>query len=225
MGSAGSGGQGSADAGPRGDPCGACAGRWWERWGSAWQGRVREAGEGAECGRGPGTRRTQRDSGSVLAARGPRRPPQAPCTGGGADPLRAFSRASLSYWCVRSPPQAEDARKDVSLYFSGDKWAPMGDGEKGRHWNLQRNLDVLLSRGRALAPGRRSLVTRRAAGRAAAVAAPSRINDEGGICSFARAALRVQRLQQLLVDSPIPWEPVTRASWGSFLLQARCFQD
>ena len=69
-------------------------------------------------------------------------------------------------------------------------------------------------------------MTRRAAGRAAAAgAAPSRINDEGGICSFARAALRVQRLQQLLVDSPIPWEPVTRASWGSFLLQALCFQD
>ena len=85
---------------------------------------------------------------------------------------------------------------------------------------------MLLSRGRALAPGRRSLVTRRAAGRAAAAgAAPSRINDEGGICSFARAALRVQRLQQLLVDSPIPWEPVTRASWGSFLLHALCFQD
>ena len=102
----------------------------------------------------------------------------------------------------------------------------MGDWEKGRHRNLKRNLDVLLSRGRALAPGRRSLVTRRAAGQAAAAgAAPSRINDEGGICSFARAALRVQRLQQLLVDSPIPWEPVTRASWGSFLLQARCFQD
>ena len=49
----------------------------------------------------------------------------------------------------------------------------MGDWEKGRHRNLKRNLDVLLSRGRALAPGWRSLVTRRAAGRAAVGAAPS----------------------------------------------------
>ena len=38
-------------------------------------------------------------------------------------------------------------------------------------------------------------------------------------------ALTVQRRQRLVVDSPIPWEPVTRASWGSFLLQALCIQD
>ncbi|XP_053769381.1 histone-lysine N-methyltransferase PRDM9-like [Desmodus rotundus] len=42
-------------------------------------------------------------------------------------------------------PQAEDAWKDVSLYFSGDEWAATGDWEKGRH--LKRNFDVLLSRG------------------------------------------------------------------------------
>ena len=38
-------------------------------------------------------------------------------------------------------------------------------------------------------------------------------------------ALTGQRSQRLVVDSPIPWEPVTRASWNSFLLQALCFQD
>ena len=63
---------------------------------------------------------------------------------------RTISRASLSHWCVHSPPQAEDAWKDVSLYFSGDEWAAMGDWEKGRHRNLKRNFDVLLSRGRSL---------------------------------------------------------------------------
>ena len=52
-------------------------------------------------------------------------------------------------------------------------------------------------------------------------AAPSSINAEGGICSFGSE----QGPQPLVVDSPVPWEPVTRASWGSFLLQARCFQD
>ena len=56
-------------------------------------------------------------------------------------------RTSLSYWCVHSPPQAEDAWKDVSLYFSGDEWAAMGDWEKGRYRNLKRNFEVLLSLG------------------------------------------------------------------------------
>ncbi|XP_071077432.1 histone-lysine N-methyltransferase PRDM9-like [Desmodus rotundus] len=44
-------------------------------------------------------------------------------------------------------PQAEDAWKDVSLYFSGDEWAAMGDWEKGRYRNLKRNFEVLLSLG------------------------------------------------------------------------------
>ena len=117
--------------------------------------RVAGPGQGSGGRRRVGTRDTTDPErlGLVLAARGPRRPPQAPCTGGGADPLRAFSRASLSYWCVRSPPQAEDAWKDVSLYFSGDEWAAMGDWEKGRYRNLKRNFDVLLSLGSAQAPG------------------------------------------------------------------------
>ena len=38
-------------------------------------------------------------------------------------------------------------------------------------------------------------------------------------------ALTGQRSQRLVVDSPIPWEPVTRASWSLFLLQALCFQN
>ena len=96
-----------------------------------------------------GTRDTTDPERLGLGACGTRTPaaPQTPCTGGGADPLRTFSRASLSYWCVRSPPQAEDAWKDVSLYFSGDEWAAMGDWEKGRYRNLKRNFEVLLSLG------------------------------------------------------------------------------
>ena len=62
-------------------------------------------------------------------------------------------RTSLSYWCVHSPPQAEEAWKDVSLYFSGDEWAAMGDWEKGRYRNLKWNFDVLLRLGSAQAPG------------------------------------------------------------------------
>ena len=67
----------------------------------------------------------------------------------------AFSRASSNYWC-HSPPQAEEAWKDVSLYFSGEEWAAMGDGEKGRHRNRKRNFDVLFSRGSAQAPAGRA---------------------------------------------------------------------
>ena len=59
------GGRAPQTPGPRGDPRCACAGRWWERRGSAWQGRVREAGDGAECGRAPGTQP------GGTAARGP----------------------------------------------------------------------------------------------------------------------------------------------------------
>ena len=29
----------------------------------------------------------------------------------------------------------------------------MGDGEKGRYWNLKRNFDVLVGQGSAQAPG------------------------------------------------------------------------
>ena len=60
-------------------------------------------------------------------------------------------RASLSHWCVHSPPQAEKAWKDASLYFSGDEWAAMGDWEKGRRRTRKRNFDMLLSRGSAQA--------------------------------------------------------------------------
>ncbi|XP_036888995.1 probable histone-lysine N-methyltransferase PRDM7 [Sturnira hondurensis] len=44
-------------------------------------------------------------------------------------------------------PQAEEALKDVSVYFSREEWAEMGDWEKGRYQNLKRNFEVLLSLG------------------------------------------------------------------------------
>ena len=89
-------------------PRSACAGRWWERRGSRWQGRVREAGDGAECGRPPETQpggtaaRTHRDSTETrLGACSTRTTvdhgaPQAPCTGAGQAPCahsHAHSRA------------------------------------------------------------------------------------------------------------------------------------
>ncbi|XP_036888993.1 probable histone-lysine N-methyltransferase PRDM7 [Sturnira hondurensis] len=48
---------------------------------------------------------------------------------------------------VGRTPQAEEALKDVSLYFSREEWAEMGDWEKGRYQNLKRNFEVLLSLG------------------------------------------------------------------------------
>ncbi|XP_053520227.1 histone-lysine N-methyltransferase PRDM9-like isoform X3 [Artibeus jamaicensis] len=44
-------------------------------------------------------------------------------------------------------PQAEDASKDASLYFSREEWAEMGDREKGRYQNVKRNFEVLPSLG------------------------------------------------------------------------------
>ncbi|XP_071076203.1 histone-lysine N-methyltransferase PRDM7-like [Desmodus rotundus] len=44
-------------------------------------------------------------------------------------------------------PQAKDGLKDISLYFSKEEWAVMGDWEKGRYRNLKRNFHVLISLG------------------------------------------------------------------------------
>ncbi|XP_036917915.1 probable histone-lysine N-methyltransferase PRDM7 [Sturnira hondurensis] len=44
-------------------------------------------------------------------------------------------------------PQAEEASKDASLYFSREEWAAMGDWEKRRYQNLKRNFHVLTSLG------------------------------------------------------------------------------
>ncbi|XP_045704705.1 histone-lysine N-methyltransferase PRDM9-like [Phyllostomus hastatus] len=44
-------------------------------------------------------------------------------------------------------PQAEEALEDVSLYFSREEWAEMGDWEKGRYRNVKRNFDMLTSLG------------------------------------------------------------------------------
>ncbi|XP_035869277.1 histone-lysine N-methyltransferase PRDM9-like [Phyllostomus discolor] len=44
-------------------------------------------------------------------------------------------------------PLAEEALKDVSLYFSREEWAEMGDWEKGQYGNVKRNFDVLTSPG------------------------------------------------------------------------------
>ena len=74
-------------------------------------------------------------------------------TRGAGQARLARACASLSYWYVHSPPQAKDAWKDVSLYFSGEEWAAMGDWEKGRYRNLKWNFDVLLRLGSAQAPG------------------------------------------------------------------------
>ncbi|KAM5311679.1 histone-lysine N-methyltransferase PRDM7-like [Glossophaga mutica] len=44
-------------------------------------------------------------------------------------------------------PQAEEALREASLYFSREEWAAMGDWEKGRYRNVKRNFDMLLSLG------------------------------------------------------------------------------
>ncbi|KAM5330131.1 histone-lysine N-methyltransferase PRDM9-like [Glossophaga mutica] len=44
-------------------------------------------------------------------------------------------------------PQAKEALRDASLYFSREEWAAMGDWEKSRYQNVKRNFDMLLSLG------------------------------------------------------------------------------
>ncbi|XP_054423774.1 histone-lysine N-methyltransferase PRDM9 [Pteronotus mesoamericanus] len=44
-------------------------------------------------------------------------------------------------------PKGKDSLKDISLYFSKEEWAVMGDWEKSRYRNVKRNFDVLISLG------------------------------------------------------------------------------
>lgn len=44
-------------------------------------------------------------------------------------------------------PQATDAFKDISVYFSKEEWAEMGDWEKIRYRNVKRNYEALITIG------------------------------------------------------------------------------
>lgn len=44
-------------------------------------------------------------------------------------------------------PQAKDAFKDISVYFSKEEWTEMGDWEKTRYRNVKRNYEALTAIG------------------------------------------------------------------------------
>ena len=44
-------------------------------------------------------------------------------------------------------PQVKDKFKDISIYFSKEEWAEMGEREKIRYRNVKRNYEMLVSIG------------------------------------------------------------------------------
>lgn len=54
---------------------------------------------------------------------------------------------TCSHFCFHFFLQVKDEFKDISIYFSKEEWAEMGEWEKIRYRNVKRNYKMLISIG------------------------------------------------------------------------------